>query len=45
MTPIETIIYGMCIAYLSLIGYAVYDMCRKDGNKIDHDKNEDDFII
>lgn len=45
MTPIETIIYGMCIAYLSLIGYAVYAMCRKDGNKIDQDQDEEDFTI
>lgn len=45
MAPIEILIYGMCIAYLSLIGYAVYAMCRKDGNKIDHDQDENDFII
>lgn len=35
----------MCIAYLSLIGYAVYAMNREDGNKTDYYKNEEDFII
>lgn len=41
----QYIMIGMILAYLTLVGYAVYAMCRKDGNKIDHDKNEDDFII